>query len=162
MLFRSVEDIRRGRWDALEIIDEMFSVEKRYHPELFVVERGAIEKAIGSVLRAEMFKRSIFLNLHQMTPTKDKQSRARSFQARMRSGGVRFNKEADWYPELEDEMVRFPKSRHDDQVDALSYIGLVLDEVQSALTPQEQANEDYEEELEQDSFYNGRNTTTGY
>lgn len=157
-----VEDIRRGRWDALEIIDEMFSVEKRYHPELFVVERGAIEKAIGSVIRSEMFKRGVFLNLYPMTPTKDKQSRARSLQARLRSGGVRFNKEADWYPELEDEMVRFPKSRHDDQVDALSYIGLVLDEVQSALTPQEQANEEYEEELAMDSFYNGRNATTGY
>jgi predicted phage terminase large subunit-like protein len=155
-----VEDMRRGRWDALEIINEMFSVHKRYKPELFVVERGAIEKAIGSVLRAEMYKRGVFLNIHPMSPTKDKQTRARSFQARLRSGGVRFDKEADWYPELEDEMARFPKARHDDQVDALSWIGLILDEVQDALTPQEEADEAYYEEM--DDNYSGRDLCTGY
>lgn len=154
-----IEDIRRGRWDALEIIDEMFHVQKRYTPDLFVVERGAIEKAIGSVLRAEMFKRSTYLNLHPMTPTKDKQTRARGLQARLRSGSVRFNKEADWYLNLEDEMVRFPKSRHDDQVDALSWIGLILDDVQNALTPQEEAEEEY---AEFDYMETGRDTCTGY
>lgn len=157
-----VEDIRRGRWDALETIEEMFSVERRYHPDLFVVERGTIEKAIGAVLRSEMGKRNTYLNLHPMTPTKDKQTRARSLQARLRSGGVRFNKEADWYPDLEDEMVRFPKARHDDMVDALSWVGLILDEVRDALTPLEQAEEEYEEELAFSSFDNGRNFTTGY
>lgn len=156
-----VEDIRRGKWDALEIIDEMFSVHQRYRPELFVVERGAIEKAIGSVLRSEMFRRNVFLNLHPMTPTKDKQSRARAFQARLRSGGVVFDKDTEWYPDLEDEMVRFPRSRHDDQVDALSWIGLILDDVQAALSPDEEDEEEYEQEL----YYSDLDTrcaTTGY
>jgi len=156
-----VEDIRRGKWDALEIINEMFSVHQRYKPELFVVERGTIEKAIGSVLRSEMFRRNTFLNLHPMTPTKDKQSRARAFQARLRSGGVVFDKDTDWYPDLEDEMVRFPRSRHDDQVDALSYIGLILDEVQNALSPQEEDDEAYEEEMLYDTL-DTRCGVTGY
>lgn len=155
-----IEDIRRGRWDALEIIDEMFSVQKRYTPDLFVVERGSIEKAIGSVLRAEMYKRNTYLNLHPMTPTKDKQTRARGLQARLRSGNVRFNKEAEWYHDLEDEMVRFPKARHDDQVDSLSWIGLILDDVVNAPTTQEMI----EEEFEDDYVYynNGKDLTTGY
>lgn len=156
-----IEDIRRGKWDALEIIDEMFAVHGRYRPDLFVVERGAIEKAIGPVLKSEMFKRNVYLNLHPMTPTKDKQSRARSFQARLRGAGVRFDKEADWYADLEDEMARFPRSRHDDQVDALSWIGLVLEELQSAQTPQEEAEEEWAEEM---SYYHEdtRCRTTGY
>src|SRR3990172_6626568 len=156
-----IVDIRRGRWDALEIIDEMFSVEKKYRVDLFVVERGAIEKAIGSVLRAEMIKRNLYLNLHPMTPTQDKQTRARSFQARLKAGGIRFKKEADWYMDLEDEMVRFPKSRHDDQVDALSWIGLILDEVQEASTSEELEEEAYRE-YAADEQYTGRSHVTGY
>jgi len=128
---------------------------------LFVVERGAIEKAIGSVLRAEMIKRNMYLNLHPMTPTQDKQTRARSFQARLKAGGIRFKKEADWYMDLEDEMVRFPKSRHDDQVDALSWIGLILDEVQEASTSEELEEEAYRE-YAADEQYTGRSLVTGY
>jgi predicted phage terminase large subunit-like protein len=158
-----VEDMRRGRWDSLEVIDEMFAVDKRYKPDLFVVERGTIEKSLGPVIRAEMLKRNRFLPLHPMTPTKDKQTRARAFQARLRAGGVRFDKDSDWYHELEDEMVRFPKSRHDDQVDALSWVGLILDQVQDAATEQEREEEEYHYNLH-DSGYDqmGRNVTTGY
>lgn len=156
-----VEDIRRGRWDSLEVIDEMFFVDKRYSPDLFVVERGAIEKSLGPILRFEMLKRNQYINLHPMTPTKDKQTRARAFQARLRAGSVRFNKEAEWYSDLEDEMVRFPKARHDDQVDALSWIGLILDEVHQAQTEEEIEEEEYTQMLREASSC-GRNSITGY
>ena len=46
--------------------------------------------------------------------------RARSIQARMRAGAVRFDKEAEWYQNFEDELMRFPRDKHDDQVDAIS------------------------------------------
>jgi phage terminase large subunit-like protein len=97
-----------------------------------------------------------------MVPTKDKQTRARSFQARLRAGGVRFDKDADWYPTLEDEMVRFPRDKHDDQVDALSWIGLTLDKLQEAPTPVELAEEEWEE-MEQTTYESqGRSWATGY
>lgn len=156
-----VADIRRGRWDSQEIIDEMFSVQKRYRPELFITETGAIEKAIGPFLRKQMSERNVYLNLYPMVPTKDKLSRARSLQARMRAGGIRFNMDASWYPVLEDEMARFPKDRHDDQVDALSWIGLVLDKLIEAPT-QEELEEDEYNEMVSEGGYSGRNTLTGY
>lgn len=136
-------DIRRGRWDSLETINEMFAIHKKYDPELFVVERGAIEKAIGPILRAEMVSRGQYIRLHPMTPTKDKQTRARSIQARLRSGGIKFDKTASWYSEFEDEMVRFPKARHDDQVDALSWLGLVVDEMNASLSKEDEEEEEY-------------------
>jgi predicted phage terminase large subunit-like protein len=159
-----VVDIRRGRWDAQEIIEEMFSVHRRYHPELFVVENGAIQKAIGPFLQKEMLQRGpgYYINLHPVTPTKDKQSRARSLQARMRAGGIRFDKDKMWYPALEDEMARFPRDRHDDQVDALAWIGLVLDKIIDAPTIEEIEDEEYNQ-MEQDFGYDsGRNRITGY
>ena len=55
---------------------------------------------------------------------------------------VKFDKSADWYQTLEDEMMRFPRDKHDDQVDALSWLGLIVDQVQTADTPEEE--EEYE------------------
>jgi hypothetical protein len=75
-----ITDIRRGRWDALDIVEEMFAVQKKYEPYYFVTERGAIEKAIGAILRREQIARQSYMNLHPMTPTSDKQARARSKQ----------------------------------------------------------------------------------
>lgn len=156
----NIIDIRRGRWDALEIVEEMFAVQKRYDPHYFVTEKGAIEKAIGAILRREQIQRQTFMSLFPMTPTKDKQARARSFQARFRAGGVKFDKTATWYPDLEEEMVRFPRARHDDQVDALSWLGLIVDQVQDADTPEEEEEYEYNKALS--SQLSGRSLVTGY
>lgn len=157
-----VVDIRRGRWDSSEIIEQMFSVQKRYKPELFIVEQGAIQKAIGPFLNREMSVRGIYLNLYPMVPTKDKLSRARSLQARLRAGGIRFDKERFWYDTLEDEMARFPKDRHDDMVDALSWIGLALDKIVEAPTQAQMDEDEYNDMVHESNMYAGRSQVTGY
>jgi phage terminase large subunit-like protein len=96
-----------------------------------------------------------------MVPTKDKMTRARSIQARMRAGGIRFDKDKSWYPGFEDEMARFPKDRHDDQVDALSWIGLALDKLVEAPTSEEEEEENYNHML-YESEPVGMSATTGY
>lgn len=157
-----IVDVRRGRWDSKEIIDEMFAVQQRYHPEIFTAEAGAIEKAIGPFLIEQMFDRNVFLNINKEPPTKDKIARARSIQGRIKQGGVYFDKDADWYPELEQEMVRFPRDVHDDQVDALAWIGLSLDKLVPGLSKEEIEEEEYEEEFGEMLFGSGRNYHTGY
>lgn len=159
-----IVDVLRERMDAREIIDNMFLLNKRYSPDVITVEAGAIEKALGPFLNAEMYKRGgDFLNLFPLVPTKDKQSRARSIQARMRAGGVRFDREADWYPELEQELLTFPRSVHDDQVDALAWLGLTLDRMVEAPTPGEDSEEQYNELVHQSGLvFDGRNPITGY
>ena len=162
--FLYVKDIRRGRWDAKEIIDEMFSVQERYEPELFTVEGGQIEKSLGPFIKAEMgtgSRNGVFINLNPMIPTKDKQSRARSLQARMRAGKVKFDTKATWFYTLQQEMVRFPKDIHDDQVDALSWVGLTLDKIIDAEDDDEYEDMLYEQEF--GGFYDiGRSRGTGY
>lgn len=156
----NIVDIRRGRWDSLEIVEEMFAVQKKYEPQYFVTEKGAIEKALGPILRREQIARQEYMSLYPMTPTKDKQTRARSFQARFKAGGVKFDKGAPWYPDLEEEMVRFPKARHDDQVDALSWLGLIVDQVHDAESPAEEEEYEYLKSLSQQ--HDGRSAITGY
>jgi predicted phage terminase large subunit-like protein len=157
-----VVDVKRGRWDGKEIIERMIDTHMKYRPELFTVEGGAIEKALGGFLNAEMYDRGVFLNLNKMTPIKDKQSRARSIQARMRQGGIYFDQSKSWYPDLEQEMVRFPRDVHDDQVDALAWIGLTLDQTFPGRTKEELDDEEWEEEYGETFFGMGRNGTTGY
>lgn len=155
-----IVDVIRKRMDAKEIVDEMIQVHKVYKPELFSVEGGVIEKAIGPYLNSAMLETRQYLNLETFTPVKDKKSRARSIQAKMKAGHVFFDTEAAWFAPFKDELVRFPASAHDDQVDALAYIGLLLDKAQSAPT-----NEEYEEEAffaSRGTFTEGRCEVTGY
>jgi len=157
-----VVDVNRGRWDAQEIIDEMMAVQVRYKPELFGVESGMISKSLGPFLKEQMMSTGVFINLKEMVPTKDKQTRARSIQARIRQGTVYFNGHADWYPTLEQEMIRFPRDVHDDQVDSLAWIGLMLNDVIVGQTVQEYEDDAWEEEFGDDFHPMGKCATTGY
>ena len=158
-----VRKVIRERADAKTLVDILINVQRQYKVSLFGMEEGAVSKSIYPFLRAEMLRTGVYLNIFWHKPSADKVTRSRSIQARMRAGGVRFNREADWFSDLEQECLRFPRDRHDDQVDALSYVGLMVDRLQSAATPEELAEEEYEREVERSgNDFSGKNTYTGY
>ena len=159
-----IVDVIRQRMDAKQIIDEMMAVQIRYQPDLFVVEEGALKKAIGPFLKDEMLKTGIFINLHPMVPYRDKLSRARAIQGRMRQGGVHFDKESDWFPSFEQELLRFDRGQYDDQVDSIAWLGLVLNQMITAPTEEEQEEIDWDEEYNETmgSLHMGRSQITGY
>jgi len=159
-----VVDVIRERLDSMEIVDTILALQRRYEPQFFVIEQEKITKAIGPYLREAMLKSNVMPSIVTMLPSADKQTRARSIQARMRIGGIKFDKSADWYGTFEDELLKFPKARHDDQVDAFAYIGLALDKYTEAPTQEEQNDEDWEDEYykNDDSYDAGRCATTGY
>jgi predicted phage terminase large subunit-like protein len=154
----------RERMDALEIIDTLLMIQKVWGPQIFAIEESVIQKSIGPYLNDAMVKSGIYLNTHVIRPSGDKPTRARSIQARMRAGACKFDKEAEWYPDFEEELVSFPRYKHDDQVDAWAYIGLMVDRMWEAPTKKEQEEEEYAEMVSQGSDGNqdGRNTVTGY
>lgn len=161
----SIVDVRRGRFDAEEIISELLSVQRRWKPEIFTFETEKIDKAIGPFLEKEMLRQGVFINIHKMTPTKSKTSRGRSIQAMMKAGGVLFDKNADWYPDLEMELMTVtpagPKGAHDDYFDAFAYIGLTVNLYNEARTPTEIQEDEWEDEIH---FYMGEGASlvTGY
>lgn len=158
-----IVDLVRERMDAREIVDCLFLLAQRYDPDIITVESGVIEKALGPFIRAEMFKPGRpFLPLNPLVPTKDKESRARSIQARMRAGGVRFNKETEWYPQLEVEMRQFPRSVNDDIVDAMAWLGLTLNKMVEARTAEEIMEDEFQEEMRLTMKPQGRSLMTGY
>ena len=156
-------NVIRERMNALEIVETILALEHTYHPEVFILEEGQIQKAIGPFLYEEMPKRGIFPNIFGVKPSADKMTRARSIQARVRARGVKFAKDSDWYQTFEDECSRFPRDKHDDQVDAFAYLGLTLDKMVDAPTTKEIEDEAYEDDLERGGFYDmGRSMVTGY
>lgn len=158
-----VVDCIRARMDAREIVDTMFILNKRYDPEFFTIEASLIEKSLGAFIRQEMAIRREYFSMEIENPTKDKQQRARSIQGRMRAGGVKFDKQADWYSDMEQEMRQFPRSRHDDIVDALAWLGLTLDKFVSAPSNKEIEDEAYETLFIESGMYEqGRSEVTGY
>jgi len=115
-------DNRVGRWDALQLIEELFSVQLRWKPEVFWVEDGVIWKTLWPMLKAEMRKRDVWINFK---PTQDKAARGRSFQKRTRAGGFKVEKESSWYAQWENEILRFTgvtEATLDDQFDADSLL----------------------------------------
>lgn len=159
-----IKNVIRERLDGRDIVDTLLSIQRLYEPEAIGIEEMQVSKAIGPFLREEMVKTNTYLSLIPMkTMGKDKVTRSRSIQARMRAHGVKFAKDADWYPIFENECLTFPRGKHDDQVDAFAYLGLMLDKLIEAPTKQEEDEDEYAYELEQ-SGYNGsgRSSITGY
>ena len=159
-----IRNVVRGRMAPDEIIETMLGLQKVYDPIAFAIEETQITKSLGPFLNRAMIESGIFINLFPMKPHKtDKQLRAQSIRARMRAGGIKFDKDTDWYNDLEDEMTMFPRSRHDDQVDALAYLGLLIDKLVDAPTKEEKEDEDYLKELEEFGFNDQtKNFITGY
>ena len=159
-----IKDVIRERMDGKEIVDTLITLQRIYDFEAVGVEDMQVSKAIGPFLREQMLSENTFLNLVPLKHGgKDKITRARSIQARMRAHGVCFNRDSDWYPAFENECLTFPRGKHDDQVDAFAYLGLMLDKLIEAPTKEEQEDYEYADELrESGSDHAGQSTTTGY
>lgn len=159
-----VRNVIRLRLDGREIVDTLLALQRTYNPESIGIEEGQIEKAIGPFLREEMHKQDVFINTYPLKHmSQDKETRSRAIQARVRAHGVRFDKRGDWYQTFEDECRRFPRDKHDDQVDAFSYLGIMLNKLNEAPTQKEADNEEYEmEKVGSDWHEQGRNLVTGY
>jgi len=114
-----------GRWDTLEWLDELFLLNDRWEPEVIWVEGGQIWLSVEPFLYEEMRERDTWMNIQVIQPTKDKAIRGRAYQRRSRAGGIRYYKEADWYIEYEEEILRFTgvtQALLDDQFDSTALL----------------------------------------
>lgn len=159
-----IVSVIRDRLDGREIVDTLLMLQKMYNPVAVGIEDMQVSKSIGPFLREEMIKNNTYLSLYLLKHGgKDKVTRARSIQARMRAKGVVFYSEEDWFPAFEDECLTFPRGKNDDQVDAFAYLGLMLDLLVEAPTREEEQEDEYEDEYERSGLNNqGRSATTGY
>ena len=129
-------DLVRGRWRADGIVDQILGRQRAWNPELVGVEKGHIQMSIGPFLERRQREEKVHLNILPLaTGRADKQLRARAIQGRIEQKRVHFPKDLGWAQDLLAEMLRFPAGRHDDQVDALAWMGLMLEEQQVYRAP---------------------------
>lgn len=154
----------RERMDGDEIVQTLITLYKIYNPMCVGIEDTQISKALGPYINRAMMESGTYMNVVPLKPHRmDKIMRARAIQARCRAGMVKFDKQADWWSMFEDEVLSFPRAKHDDIVDALAYQGILIDMMVESPTLKDIEDEEYEREKEDSGFNDtGRNSITGY
>lgn len=152
-----VLDLWRAQEESHVWVDVKIDMMQRYRPMAWGAPQDQIKKSIGPFLNQRMMERHAYCEIVELIEAgQDKVKKARSIQARCSLGKVFFPaEEVDeeigyeppaWMADLESEMLLFPLGKNDDQVDALSVIGRLLDEMIAAglpVIPQETAANDY-------------------
>lgn len=124
-------DRYKGQWGSLNIIKNLCLAHNTWHPELFGGEAGHIEQSINPILNEYKYRpeyNAPGLFLRPLKPGRnDKRARARPFQGLVESHQVYFPEDAPWIPDMLQELLRFDSGKHDDDVDALAWIGKMLE-----------------------------------
>jgi hypothetical protein len=71
-----------GRWDSLQIIEELFDFNEKWKPAAWYVENGQIWLSLKPMIIKEMMRRDKWINFVERQPIKDKAARGRTLQKR--------------------------------------------------------------------------------
>lgn len=113
-------------WERMETdktVEELLIQFRVHKPQIWWMENEMISKSFGPFLKQRMMEERTYTTLSPVTPTKDKQTRARSIQGRMSMRKLRFPRSAPWWSRAKAQILRFPYAANDDFVDWLSHIG---------------------------------------
>lgn len=158
-----IEEVIRERLDAVEAVQMMLLLNKKYDPQYFFFEKGALTNSVLPHLHVAMQENNSFFAYELFARVGDKVQFAQTIKARMRLQQVKFNKKQDWFLEFEQELCRFPRDAHDDQVDAIAILGRGIERFSEAPTQKEIEDAEYDEVLrESENYEMGRSETTGY
>lgn len=123
-----VLDRIRGHWSVAQAIDNIFSMYNKWRPSVVGMETIAFQKAIKQWLENSMRERNIHFPVEELkrNTNESKEFRIKALEPFYREGKV-FH--AAWMKggDLEEELLTFPKGKHDDLIDSLaSHLALLV------------------------------------
>lgn len=121
-------------------VESVIDLMGKHKPVAWAEEKGQIERGVGPFLTKRMLERRVYCRRDQFASAADKATRARAIQGRMSMGKVYLPHGAPWAADLVSELVRFPTGVNDDQVDALSLFGRMLEEMWAPGVPEPEKN----------------------
>lgn len=123
------------------VVDGWFALDKKHKPLKWFAEKGHISKSIGPFMRSRMQEEQHYFAIEEVTPSRNKQQRAKSLQGMMSCKKVFFPTFASWWPAALHEMMSFPVGKSDDLVDALAHLGNGVNKMYGAEPPREEGKE---------------------
>jgi predicted phage terminase large subunit-like protein len=122
-----VLDLWRQQTASDQWVEAFCDMVIRSKPMGWAEETGQIRAGIGPWLDRRSRERRAFVARHTFPTRGDKSVRAQSIRGRMALSGLYIEADAPWRADFEAELLSFPAGKHDDQVDALGLIGMLLD-----------------------------------
>lgn len=106
-----------GRVGSHELIDTIFAFQGAFSCSV-VIEALGFQKVLANNIRDEMVRRSQFFNLIEIGSRGEKNARIRATLGALYPSFQIFHREDDKFSPFEDELLRFPRGVHDDEIDA--------------------------------------------
>lgn len=117
-----IREVLKAKLQPRHIINELFKLAERWHPNMIGVEDVAYQKALSYSIREEAARRGRHLPIQEVSPgARSKDQRIQALQPLYAAGKVFHWRQMPNNQYLEDELLRFPRATHDDIIDALSY-----------------------------------------
>jgi len=128
-------DLYRAQTDSSEWIEKLIDMAKEWKPIQWATEGGQIKASILPFLERRLRERNVPLYLETYASRHDKAIRAQAIRGFMSLHGLYIDMKAPYYAAFQQELLSFPVGRHDDCVDCLSLVGMMLDKMQRGLPP---------------------------
>jgi predicted phage terminase large subunit-like protein len=111
-------------WDHLlpnQILEHIFWNWEEYRPQRIGIELTSYQKSLQYSLVDEMRRRNVFLPIVELKAERSKEERIEGLIPRYANGAIYHLEQCSYREQLEDELMRFPRGKHDDIIDALAY-----------------------------------------
>jgi predicted phage terminase large subunit-like protein len=122
-------DLWRKRSASNEWVEAFCDLVLAWKPIGWAEEGGQIKSGVGPFLERRMRERRAFVAREQFVARGDKGVRAQPMRGRMALDGLYVPAGAAWLADFQNELLKFPAGRHDDQVDAIGLVGQLLDKM---------------------------------
>lgn len=121
-----------------KIAEAQLNMMRTHEPITWWMESGHISKSMYPFLRKRMEAERVYCPVEEVTVSQDKKVRAQSIKGYMSMGKVYFPKDAFWFAPAVRQILRFGgASRHDDFIDAISLLGMKLNQMVSGARPKQ-------------------------